>query len=249
VIGALALAASLAVASGPGAPARVSLAASPSHVSLAAGGRQAIRVTSTGGGSLRVAASVAGFALDLRGRPRIAGPGDAAPWLTVTPRTFAVAGGAGAALVVASRRPAGARPGDHSAVILLSAVVPSARGVVVRMRVGLVVSVRVPGRIVHRVVVAGARVRHAHGVRLLELTLANRGNVIESIGARRIRVTIVRDGRAVARYLAGHRELLPRTSGVIRIRARLRVRGRVLVRVALSRTGGPWVERRFRLRL
>jgi hypothetical protein len=248
VIGAVALSASLATSSLLAAPARVTLAASPTHVALAAGGRQAVRISATGGGSLTVEARVAGFGLDLRGRPRIAAAGDAAPWLSVRPRMIRV-GRAGGVVVVSARRPTRARPGDHSALVLLSAVAPSARGVVVRMRIGLVISVRVAGRVVHRVAILKARVRRAGRARLLELTLANRGNVIEALGAGSLRVTLVRRGRVVAHYFVARRELLPRTRGVVELRYSGRAHGLMTARIELWRTAHPWAVRLFRLRL
>jgi hypothetical protein len=249
VIAAAVLAVTLAGPGAPRPPARVSLAASPTHVRIAAGGRQAISVTAPGGGPLLLEAQVAGYALDLLGRPRIARPGDAAAWLSVSPRRLTVGRGGGV-LVVTSRRPVHARPGDHSAVILLSAVVPSARGVVVRMRIGLAVSVRVAGRIVHRLSVLGARLRRTGGVRSLEVTLTNRGNVTETIGAGGLRITLIRHGRVIARSSLPRRELLPGSRGIVRLRVAERIRGLTLVRVRLRRPGQTdWVERRFRLRL
>jgi hypothetical protein len=246
-------AAVLAVAlAGPAAqrpPARVSLAASPTHVRIAAGGRQAISVTAPGGGPLLVEARIAGYALDLLGRPRIARPGDAASWLSVSPRRVTVGRGGGV-LVVTSRRPADARPGDHSAVVLLSAVVPSARGVVVRMRIGLAVSVRVDGRIVHRLSVLGARLRRTGGIRSIEVMLANRGNVTETIGAGGLRIALIRRGRVVARSSLPRRELLPGSRGVVRLRVAARPRGLILAQVRLRRpVHSDWVERRFWLRI
>jgi hypothetical protein len=249
VIAAAVLAVALAGPTAPRPPARVSLAASPTHVRIAAGGRQAISVTAPGGGPLRVEARIAGYALDLLGRPRIARPGDAASWLSVSPSRVTVGRGGGV-LVVTSRRPAHPRPGDHSAVVLLSAVVPSARGVVVRMRIGLAVTVRVAGRIVHRLSVLGARLRRTGGTRALEVTLANRGNVTETIGAGGLRIILTRRGNVIARSSLARRELLPGSRGVVRLRVAARMRGLTLAQVRLRRPGhADWVERRFRLRL
>ncbi len=247
MIGAVAYALSLGAASFA-TPAQVTLAASPAHVALAAGSRQAVRITATGGAPLTVEARVAGFGLDLRGRPKIAATGDGAAWVFVTPPKVRV-GRFGGVLVVTARRPARTRPGDHTALVLLSAVAPSARGVVVRMRIGLVVSVRAPGRIVHRVAIVAARARRAGAGRLLDVTIANRGNVIETIGAGRLTVTLVGSGGIVARYRAGRRELLPRARGLVRFRVRGGIRGVLTARVELQRTARHWVVRRFRLRL
>jgi hypothetical protein len=248
VIGAAALVASLAASSALTAPAPVTLSASPTHIALAAGARQAVRVAATGGGSLTVKASVVGFGLDARGRPGIVPAGDAASWVTVAPRTITIGRGGGV-IVVSTRRPRIARPGDHTALVLLSAVAPPARGVVVHMRIGLVISVRVAGPVVHRLVVLGARVQRSGSTRLLELRLANRGNVIETIAAGRLRVTLLRHGRVIAQYVAGRRELLPGTNGIVRVRYRGHIRGLVIARIELWRTAHLWAVRRFRLRL
>jgi hypothetical protein len=249
VIEAAVLAVALAGSGAPHPPARVSLAASPTHLRIAAGGRQVISITAPGGGPLLVEAHVAGYTLDLLGRPRIARPGDAAPWLSVSPRRMTV-GRRRSVLVVTSRRPARARPGDHSAVVLLSAVVPSARGVVVRMRIGLAVYVRVAGRIVHRLSVLGARLRRDGGTRSLDVTLANRGNVTETIGAGGLRIALIRRGRMIAHSSLPRRELLPGSRGIVGLRVAERIRGLTFARVRLRRPGNTaWVERRFRLRL
>jgi hypothetical protein len=111
VIAAAAIHATLAAASVAAAPAQVSLTASPTHVTLSAGGQQVVHVAALGHGSLSVQARVAGFALDLRGRPRIVSASDAAPWLSVRPRRIVI-GRHGGQLTVSSRRPLHARPGD-----------------------------------------------------------------------------------------------------------------------------------------
>ncbi len=245
---AVVVAASLGLAGVVAAPARVTLAVSPAHIALAAGGRRAVRVTATGGGRLRVEARVTGFGLDLSGRPKVATAGDAAPWVSVRPRAMRI-GRLGGELLISARSPVRARPGDHTALVLLSAVAPSARGVLARMRIGLVISVRVAGPVVHRVAIAGARVRRAGRERLLELTLANRGNVIETIGRGRLTVTLVRRGRVIARYLVQRRELLPHARGLVRLRYRGHVHGIITARIELRCTAHLRAVRRFRLRL
>ena len=82
------------------------------------------------------------------------------PGSSVRPRRVTV-GRSGAALVVSTRRAREARAGDHSALVLLTTAAPSAGGVLVRMRIGLVVTVRVPGVLVHRVELRAAHVRRS----------------------------------------------------------------------------------------
>ena len=71
--------------------------------------------------------------------------------------TLSIAPGGKAELEVAARVPARARPGDHHALVLLATRPSHVGGVGVRMRLGVRVSVRVPGKIVRRVVSAGPR--------------------------------------------------------------------------------------------
>jgi hypothetical protein len=235
----------------PMQPARVSLSVSPAHVTLAAGTRTAVHVEAGARAGMILRTSVAGFTLDLRGRPRIVPSTDAASWLTLTPRRVRV-GAIGATVIISSRRPSAARPGDHSAIVLLTTTAPSAKGMVLRMRIGLVVTVRVKGRLVRNLVVASARSRHAvRGVRgaSIDVALANRGNVIESIDGNRLRVVLLRRGRVVARLRPGRRKVLPRTSALVAMRYRGKLRGAVTARVELTRADGAVARRSFRLRL
>jgi hypothetical protein len=232
----------------PMQPARVSLSVSPAHVTLAAGTRTAVHVEAGARAGMILRTSVAGFTLDLRGRPRIVPSTDAASWLTLTPRRVRV-GAIGATVIISSRRPSAARPGDHSAIVLLTTTAPSAKGMVLRMRIGLVVTVRVKGRLVRNLVVASARSRHAVRGASIDVALANRGNVIESIDGNRLRVVLLRRGRVVGRLRPGRRKVLPRTSALVAMRYRGKLRGAVTARVELTRADGAVARRSFRLRL
>jgi hypothetical protein len=109
------------------------------------------------------------------------------------------------------------------------------------MRLGVRISVRVPGKVVRRVAVRGLRVRRNGRARSLDVTVANLGDVIETSG-----VTIVLSGRGrVERVHAELREVLPRTRAILTARYVGVLRGRVLCRVELD--GVP--TRTFRLRL
>jgi hypothetical protein len=81
------------------------------------------------------------------------------------------------------------------------------------------------------------------------VTLANRGDVSESIGAAQLQVTLVRRRRTVARLQGGTRKLLPRTRAVVRFRWRAYVAGDVMARIDLVRPGGRIATRTVRLRL
>jgi hypothetical protein len=230
------------------APAKVSLTASPAHVVLAGSDHQAVRVESVGP-SVAVSAAVAGYTLDLRGRPRIIGNRrDAAPWISVRPR-HAVVGRGGALLTVASKLPADARPGDHDALVLLTATAAPSGGVAVRMRIGIVVSVQVAGRVVRRLEVSRLRLLRGRRVRTFELLLQNRGSVTESITPRSLVVTLLREQSELARLQPPLRTILPHSRALLDLRYLGRARGRVTARVELVRPGGFRVVRLFHLRL
>jgi hypothetical protein len=244
IAGVALIAAALSAASGT-APARLALSVSPTHLAVQAGGRATIRVAPVPGGRLVLRTGVVGLTLDRRGRPQIVRARDAAAWLTVRPRTVA-AGRAGTAFVVTSRRAPGARPGDHTAIVLVTALAPTGNGIAVGMRVGLVVTVRVPGPSLRRVEVVAARARP--GGRLIDVTVANRGGRIESIGGAQLAVTLIRRGRVIGRFRVARRPLLPHTRAVFTIRCRT-VRGALVAQVAIVRPDGRTAARRFPLRL
>jgi hypothetical protein len=246
----LLLASASAGASGVRPP--VALTASPSHVRLAGAGRAVVRVTNPGVERLVVDVRRAGFALDLRGRPRIVAAGGvrrtAARWLSFRPRTLVLEPGATRPVRIVSRSPAGAEPGDHDALVLLTTRRRVKGRVAVRMRVGVVVAVRVPGVVRRRLELR--RVRAAGGrVRTLELLVANRGNVTEFFSRARSVVSLHRAGRRLARLTAVPRSLRPRTTGVLQFRLRGTPRGTVTARVGVITRAGTAIRRTLRLRL
>jgi hypothetical protein len=250
MIAAVALAvAAVSAGSGAAAPARLALSVSPAHVALDAGGTATVHIGGTGGRRFLLRTSVAGLSLDARGRPKIARPRDAATWLTVRPRTTST-GPDGATFVIRSRRPPHVRPGDHSAIVLVAALASARNAIAVELRVGLVVTVRVAGRSVRRVEAVAARARRLRGGgRLISVTVANRGDVIEAIGGGQLEVALLRHGRPIARFRVPRRKVLPRTSAVVALRWRGAVPGAVLARIAVAGPGGGTTVRTFRLRL
>jgi hypothetical protein len=223
----------------------VSLVASPARVSLAGAARQVVTVTSSGRESVRLDLGRAGYALDLRGRPRVLRP--RASWLSVRPRRLTIAPGRSASFVVVSSPPRRAEPGDHSELVLLTTRPVRTASLAVRMRLGVIVVVRVPGRIVRRLEALRLRVRP----RRLELLVANRGNVTETIARRCVTVTVRRAARILARLHPRPRRLLPRTSGLVELPFRRPRRGRLSVGVVIS-PGPPCGQARrraFALRL
>lgn len=223
-------------------PPPIALSASPARILLAGGaGPAAIRVANPGAAAAVVDVRVAGFGLGLRGRPRVVPA--STRWVTVEPRRLVIPPRRAATVTVSRLRGSGAEPGDHPGLVLLTTRPRAAPGVSVRMQIGVVVIVRAPGRIVHRAVLGGLR-RHGQ---MLELAVANRGNVTERLERGTLRVSLRRRGRVVAAARFAPRELLPRTRGLVELRCP-RLHGRVAVRVRLA-VGGRIVLRTFRLHL
>jgi hypothetical protein len=230
----------------------LALTATPAHISLVGSGRASLRVTNPGRSPVVVDVGRAGFSLDLRGRPRVVPRGGvraAVSWLAVRPARFPLAAGASRSLTVSSRVPERAEPGDHDALVLLTTRPRRRTGVVVRMRIGVVVVVRAPGRVVRRLALSGLRVRPARGARILELGVSNRGNVTETLERGRLWISLQR-GAAHTRLRADGRDLRPRTSGIVQVVYRGRLKGWVTARAQIAaQPGRPGVMRTFRLEL
>lgn len=225
------------------------LSASPERVNLTGRAAAPIELTNHGAAPLVVEARTGGVALDLRGRPRLVaagGPRRAARWLSVRPRLLAIAPGATARLAVAAAVPRRAEPGDHHAVVVLTTRPVRGARVAVKMRLGVRVVVRVPGRIVRRLAVRGLRVRRVGTRRILEVSVANLGNVSERLPRGRLTVTLVRKGRRTMLRTAA-RELLPRTRGLATARYGGRLRGRFTALVVLR--GPTPIRRAYAVRL
>ncbi len=220
-----------------------SLSASPTRIALNGTSRASVTLTNFGAFRTRVTVGRGSFTLDLRGRPVVGRPGarSAQSWLAFQPSVLSIAPGGRAELEVAARVPARARPGDHHGLVLLATQPSRVGGVGVRMRLGVRVAVRVPGKVVRRVAVRGLRVRRSGRSRNLEVTLANFGDLIETSV-----VTVVLSGRGrVERVNSELREVLPRTRAILTARYAGRLRGRVLARVEVDGVA----RRSFRLRL
>jgi hypothetical protein len=120
----------------------------------------------------------------------------------------------------------------------------------VRLRVGVVVVVRAPGAVVRRLALRGLRVAHRGRGRALELVVANRGNVTESLDRVRVTLAQTRRGGHVAVLIASGRDLCPRTSGILEFRLRGRRRGWTTARVLIPAAEGRGaLTRTYRLRL
>ncbi len=222
----------------------VSLSASPARLVTEPGRAQVIALRNFASSPASVSARAGGVALDLRGRPRLTGRTAASSWLGLSPRELSVRPGGTAELQVEARVPRSAEPGDHHAVVLLATRTTEADGVGVRMRIGVRVVVRVPGRVVRRLVVRGLAVRRSGRARVLEVALQNAGNVTETLSRGRLAV-VLRTRAGATRLLARRRELLPRSRAVVSVVYRGRRRG---VAAATIEIGGRAV-RTFRIRV
>ena len=219
-------------AAGTGASPRPSLIASPAHIALLGAAGANVRVRSTGVRT-RVEAVLVPYALDLRGRPRLTAAARPPGWLTVRP-TSVLVDAAGAQISVTARPPRGASAGDHVALLLLTTSPHASGSLRVLMRIGIVVSDRVPGRLERRLVLRTLRIVRRGRQRLVELSLENDGNVTESLARGRIVVAIAAGRRVVARLQAARRDLLPHSRGVVLLACPRRVHGRVVAHVRVG---------------
>lgn len=251
-LGLLALVPAFAAAGAGAARPPVALTVTPAHVELAGTARATVRIANTGSARAVVDVSRAGFGLDLRGRPKvvagIGGRRSAAGWLAFSPRRVAIPPGSSAPVTVTSTLPRDAEPGDHDALVLFTSQPQGVAGLAVRMRLGVVVVVRAPGRIVRRLALIGLRSRDSRRARVLELVVANRGNVTETLGKGRIRLTLRRGDTVRARPRPLSRDLRPGTRGVVEFPVSRRLSGWMTAQVRVS-SAGYSTARSFRVRL
>lgn len=250
----LALALALApVSAGASAPTPIALTAAPARLVLDGSETGMVRIRNAGSKRVAVDAALAGFALDLRGRPRIVsrrGARSAAAWLRVRPAHLTLGPRSTARLRVFARVPRGAEAGDHDALVLLAAHPLATARVSVRLRLGVVVVVRAPGAVVRRLKLGPLRLARRGARATLELMVVNAGNVTERL--LHARTVIWRRGtrRRLATVLAGARELRPRTRGLLVFPVRTRAHGAVTTRVVIpGEPGRPAVRRTYRVRL
>ena len=210
-------------------PSPVALSASPPRIALAARESRVLWVTNPGRAPAVVAVVPAGYALALRGRPQVE-PQRRPTWLRLTPRRLTLAPRSSGAVTVSTRAERGLGPGDHAALVVLR-MQRRAGEIGVRMQIGIVVVLRVPGVVTHRLLVQRLKVRRG----VLELTVENGGNVSERLTQRRVRITLLRGGRVLARPRALARELLPHTRGVVTIPYRAHRPFRVVVAIGAAR--------------
>lgn len=223
------------------APPPVALTATPAHVALAGAAVQAITVANPGKTVAVVDARLAGFALDLHGRPRVVARRDRSVVLSIAPQRLALAPGATGTVLVASTIRHGAGIGDHVALILFTTQPRGGAAVGVRMQVGVPVTIRVPGAVRRRVVLDGVRLARD----VLELRFRNTGNITATVGAHRFRVELLGSGHRLATVRLSRRELLPGARGIIDVRLTPRVEGHVRATVEVDDGAGGVLRRAF----
>jgi len=218
----------------------VALTAIPAQVLLTGSAGTRVRVTNSGTKRVAVDVSRAGFALDLRGRPRIVGSrsiGSAAGWLRLRPMHFTIGPRSTESLVVTAKLPRAAEPGDHDALVLLRTRPVADGRVAVRLRLGVVVVVRAPGAIVRRLELRRLRISRRGRATLIEVTVANPGNVTESLQGARAVLSRTKNGPVLAAALAASRDLRPRTQGIVSFQYRRTLRGPMTARVVIPPDG------------
>jgi hypothetical protein len=224
------------IAAAVGVAAAISV--SPVRIRLTRAASRTITITNAGNAAASVNARSASFAFDRRGRPTIVHERrPAAGWLRLQPRRLVLAPGGTAIVTVSSATPAGALPGDHPALVLFTTQSPRATGVTIRIQIGVVVFVRVPGPIVHDVELETLRARH----RVLELVVANRGTAVER---EHVRIFFLRRGHVLAQLGSIGRTLLPHSRRIVRFRYSGQLQGWVTARVELGA-----LRRSYRIRL
>ena len=176
------------------------------------------------------------------GRRALDGRG-AKHWLTVRPARVLLRAGAETKVTVRAGVH-GAAPGDHGLLLLLVGRPLDGTGVAVRLRLGVPVRVRVPGRIVHRLSIRGLAVRRHRRSRDLLVSVANLGNVTEQLRGQ-VTVSIMRGGRVLSRLRPRRlHELFPGMRTLLTLRYAGGIRGPVTA-VVKARDR----QRRYRLRL
>jgi hypothetical protein len=211
-------------------PAPVALSVSPARIAVTAPASRTITLRNTGGDDVVVEVT----------RRAVGESAAFKSWVHVLPARQPVRAGRSARFTLRVSRSARATPGDHAAVVFLTTRQPQADGVAVRVRVGVRVVVRMPGRLVRRVEIGRQRVRRGRIV----VWLANRGNVVVPL-MQDVRATLRRRGRLVARLRPrGPALLLPQGRAALEFPYARRLRGLFTLELRVGRA-----VRRYRVRL
>lgn len=207
-------------------PPPAALAVSPVRVVLVGSGAATVRLTNTGRTVTAVDGEPAGLAVDPSGRPWAAPQRDRDVGVVVRTRGLVLAAGASAAATIRVHVGPRASPGDHASLVVFATRPRISGGVGVRLRVGVVIVVRVPGAIVHRLRLGRIDVARRRGRAILTVRIRNLGNVLERVDRSSLRVRL--RGRPVGPLGPVERELLPGGTALVRFAAPAR-HGRLIV--------------------
>jgi hypothetical protein len=220
---------------------RVALSVSPAKLALTAPGSRSINLRNDG--AERVVVDVARRAVGRQTASQA--------WFKIVPARLILRSGERAILTLRVRPPRRAEPGEHHVLVLLTTRPLRGSRVTLRVRLGIRVRMRVPGRVVRHLALGGLRVhRAARGARLMFVSVANHGNVTVQLRGH-VTASLFRRRQRVARLNpAGRRALAPGARTLLALRYAGRVRGPVtaVVQVRLGH-GVRVVERRYRIRL
>ena len=171
-------------------------------------------------------------------------------WLQISPERLLLGPGRGAVLTFRAKAGRDTEPGDHQVLVLLRTRPQHGSRVALRLRLGVRVSVRMPGRVIRRLALGGVRVHRRRALRLIFVPVVNRGNVTVQLRGHVTASLFRRGGRVARLHLAARPALAPNARTLLALRYAGRVRGRVIavVRIRLG-PGVRLVERRYRLRL
>jgi len=216
---------------------RVALSVSPARLALAAPGSRRINVRNDGAEQVVV---------DVLRRTV------ATRWLQISPERLLLGPGRSAVLTLRAKVGRDAEPGGHQVLVLLTTRPQHGSRVALRLRLGVRVSVRMPGQIVRRLALGAVRVhRAARGLRFIFVPVVNRGNVTVPLRGH-VTASLFRRGGRVARLRLTARpaSLAPAARTLLALRYAGRVRGPVIAVVQIRMGPGVrLVERRYRLRL
>ena len=219
---------------------RVALSVSPARLALAAPGSRTIKVRNDG--AERVVVDVARRTL---GR-QTAGK----TWLQIVPSRLVLRSRESATLTLRVKAPQRAEPGDHPVLVLLTTRAVRGSRVNVQLRLGVRITMVVPGRIVRHLTLGSLRVHRRRDARFLFVSVANRGNVTVQLRGR-VTALLLRRGKQLTRLSPpAQRALLPGARAVLALRYRGRIRGLLtaVVRIRLG-PGVRAVERRYQIHL
>jgi hypothetical protein len=194
-------------------PAPIGLGVWPARTVIAGRSPQVVHVRNGGVAPVTIDLSASGFALDLRGSPKVVTSRGSARWLAIRPKVLEVPVGITKTFTVWPAVPSGARPGDHPALVLLRTRPPGGRSIGVRVRIGVVVDVRIAGKASRRVALRSVRVIRRGSRREVAVAVANLGDVTETSAG--VRLELWAGGRRFARLQARPRELLPHSRGLL----------------------------------